>query len=78
MRSVKAMRPNMSVSTRAAAADWTLCPEVYSGNGGVTSRGVHAGSIRRRMPVTGRTRSYSNFVCQQATNASETAIATFA
>lgn len=48
----------------AAAADWE-CPEVYSGNGGVTSSGVRLGSMRRRMYVTGRSKLYRYLVCQQ-------------
>src|SRR5215207_4912763 len=73
VRSEKATRPSMSVITWAHAPDWTECPDVYSGNGGVTSRLLHAGSIRFWMYVMGRSRLYRYFAFQQAMNASLTA-----
>src|SRR5262245_4379261 len=68
----------MSASTWNAAPDCTECPEVCSGNGGVPSSGTQAGSTTARMYVTGRSRLYWYFACQQEMNASATAIPTFA
>ena len=61
-----------------AAPDCTECPDVCSGNGGVPSNGSQSGSTSARMYVTGRSRLYRYLACQQAMNASATAMPTLA
>ena len=54
----------------ADVVEITLCPDVYSGNGGVCSNGVHCWSISFLMAVTGRTRLNLYLLFQHDTKAS--------
>src|SRR4051812_28001835 len=67
--------PKNSASTAAAAPLKVLCPETHSGNGGVTSKGVHEPSATvsgfpsvsaLRMAVIGRQKLY-RYLQSQAT-----------
>ena len=62
--------PEKVMEDLEAAPDWTECPEVYSGKGGVVTMEVQPASIRSRMTEMGRIRLYSYLVHQQETKAS--------
>src|SRR5262245_10048297 len=75
----RTLLPKKRVSTSHAAALKVLCPEVYDGNAGVTSSGVHDGSAvvsglpsvsAARMAVTGRQKLKWNLASQQTMPAS--------
>src|SRR5216110_2598670 len=66
--------PKNAARAAAAAPLKELCPDVYAGNGGVTSSGDQPGSSPSRTAVTGRQTSKRNLHSQHTTPAS--AIAT--
>src|SRR6218665_3257904 len=59
------LSPKKELKTSAAAADTTLCPLVYSGNGGVCNKGVHSALTCLFIAVCGRIRSLLYFSSQQ-------------
>src|SRR5919199_957633 len=64
--SVKAkLSPYKRASETAAALEITLWPLVYSGKGGVCSRGSHVGSMRSLITVCGRITLLRYFSSQQ-------------
>src|SRR5919199_3876887 len=70
------LAPIRYVNTSATAVDITLCPLVYSGNGGVCSNGCQRGLMYRLITVSGRIRLVRYFSSQQLMNASIRVIAT--
>jgi pilus assembly protein CpaF len=62
------------VPTVAAAVEMTLCPLVYSGNGGVCSSGSHASSMWALISVSGRARLLRYFSSQLLMKPSASAI----
>ena len=67
--------PNSSVSTVAAAVEMTLWPLVYSGKGGVCSRGCQRSSRWALITVSGRIRLLRYFSSQQLMKPSAIAVA---
>src|SRR5437588_12926459 len=65
--------PKNPARTVLAAALKVLCPEIYVGNGGVTSSGVQVGSAPLRMAVIGRQKLSVYFASQAAMPASASA-----
>src|SRR6187401_2544356 len=62
--------PRKNVSTSAEAVEITLCPLLYSGNGGVCKSGFHFSSIYPLTAVSGRIRLLRYFSSQQLIKAS--------
>src|SRR5690606_6668512 len=65
--------PKSRVSTSEAAVDITLCPEVYSGKGGVCNRGIQSSSMYKLIYVSGLINALRYFSSQQERNPSKTA-----
>src|SRR5687768_2376905 len=68
--------PNNFVNVIAEAVDITLCPLVYSGNGGVCRSGIQSSSMCSLMKVSGLTSFERYFSSQQLMNPSISATET--
>src|SRR5215213_689004 len=70
------LSPNSFVSVTAEALDITLCPLVYSGNGGVCNKGIQSSSMYWLIKLSGRITRLLYFSSQQLMNPSTSEMAT--